>query len=549
MPDSNDLAQLAPLVAAEARRAKVAAEARRAKKRLRAPEQPRPYYVSHLIRETGRHRFGAAFGAIYEDERRRFREGFADVRVGSYAYDHVQGGGLEDNDTNAESFKYATLPITGGRGFEHALWRLTECRYREAVESMLRKRAAALHMRDPNAALPAFQRRRGKISLAPEPAPEVDVARWRRYVQRASAYGNEHPGLYNSFVQLSITVETRLQVDTEGNQILERRPYWDLQVNLDLDNGSGIEVPWNLHWLVTDPAELPSLRRLRSAFRQAVPHLAELAAAPTLRAYSGPVWLDPQPAGLLVHEALGHRFEGNRLLSDGEGQTFRDAVGEDLLPDFLHLYDDPTLRSFEGQSLAGHYLFDDEGVAAARADLVQAGRVAGFLTSRAGIAERHRSNGHARASGAFRPMSRMGVTVLEADGGLTDAAMKRALIDEVERAGLPFGLHIKRAEGGETTTKAYEFQAFLGQVTSATRVFPDGREELVRGVNFVGTPLNALRGVLAAGTRSEVDNSYCGAESGWVPVSTISPSLLIEDLEIQSDPARRMSPFTYPMPE
>jgi TldD protein len=187
-------------------------------------------------------------------------------------------------------------------------------------------------------------------------------------------------------------------------------------------------------------------------------------------------------------------------------------------------------------------------VAASRADLIERGRISGYLTSRAGIARGHRSNGHARNESFERPMSRMGVTIVEAQDGVDDQGLKQRLLEEVKRRRLPFGVHVLMADSGETATKAYDFQAFLGQIRAATRVYPDGREELMRDVNFVGTPLNAVSGVLAAGTRYEVDNSYCGAESGAVPVSTVSPALLLANLELQSSARSAHAPHTYSLP-
>jgi predicted Zn-dependent protease len=260
------------------------------------------------------------------------------------------------------------------------------------------------------------------------------------------------------------------------------------------------------------------------------------------------VWLDPRPAGLLIHEALGHRLEGNRMLSKGEGQTFRDALETGMLPPALRVYDDPSLTHVGGESLIGHYRYDDEGVAASRADMIDEGRVGGFLTTRMPIGPRHRSNGHARCETFERPVSRMAVTMVEAADPVPEAEMRRLLLQEVKRRNLPFGVRILDAEGGETATKAYDFQAFLGEIKVATRIFPDGREELIRGANFVGTPLNAVGGIVAAGTRAEVDNSYCGAESGYVPVSTVSPAVVVEDLELQSDARRALGAYTYPLP-
>lgn len=145
-------------------------------------------------------------------------------------------------------------------------------------------------------------------------------------------------------------------------------------------------------------------------------------------------------------------------------------------------------------------------------------------------------------------MSRMGVTILEATNGLDQATLREQLIDQIKQQGLPYGIRIIDATGGETATDSYDFQAFLGEVNLASRIYPDGREELVRGINFIGTPLNAVHGIIAAGDQPVLDNGWCGAESGFVPVSTITPSLLVRHLELQSKSETPYTQYCYPMP-
>jgi predicted Zn-dependent protease len=524
-------------------------EAFRAKDELKAPGHPRPYYLSYVLRDIEQVWVDARFGTLFADERRRWRRCFADVRVGSYRYDHVQDGGLSDNSTKAESYGYTSLPIGENLGgMMHGVWQLTEARYREAAEDLLEKRAEQLHVQDPNRGLVAFERRDPKKHIETPEVPETDREKWARYVEAASAIGLHVPDLYGCEVELTVRNVTRMIVNTEGSNVVDRQPFWQLSVMLDLSTERGVTVPWNLSHFVTDPSELPELAALKKEMRDAIAMMRKIAAADTLHGYSGPVLLDPKPAGLLMHEAIGHRLEGNRLLSSGEGQTFRNALGSEIFPESLSMRDDPSLSRYNGKSLVGHFLYDDEAVPAGRAELVDRGRIRGYLTSRAGVARGHHSNGHARNESFERPMSRMGVTIVEAHEGVDDRSLKRMLIEEVKQRKLRFGVHVLLADSGETATKSYDFQAFLGQIRAATRVYADGREELVRDVSFVGTPLNAVRGIIAAGARREVDNSYCGAESGAVPVTTISPALLVENLELQSSARSAHAPLTYPSP-
>jgi hypothetical protein len=142
----------------------------------------------------------------------------------------------------------------------------------------------------------------------------------------------------------------------------------------------------------------------------------------------------------------------------------------------------------------------------------------------------------------------MGVLLVKPENGLGDGELKQVLLREIRRQNAPFGIHIVEATSGETATDAYNFQAFLGEINLAAKVYPDGTEEWIRGANFVGTPLNGIHSIIAAGRRLHVDNAYCGAESGYVPVSTISPALVLSELELQSKPDSRYTQFSLPIP-
>ncbi len=526
-----------------------ATELDRAMAGMRIPGQPRPYYISYLIRDEERWRIQAKYGAMKADTHERSRNAFVDVRVGSHRADHLRDGGLEDNDKDAESYGYIDLPH-GPKldGVRHGLWRLTDARYREAVDSLFQKRSHELTFLDENRHLAAFERREAVVDLGWKPFPEVDVEHWRDYVERASDMARRYPEVKDSSVEFTAAHVCRTFVNSEGSRIVECQPVWSIEFYLWLLSDAGYAFPWTLKHTVTDPAELPDLGAFRRQARGIVERLRKLSAAPTVRSFSGPALLEPVPAGLLIHEAIGHRLEGNRLLSSGEGQTFKDSLGQRILPEFLSLRDDPTRSTFDGRSLVGHYRYDDEGVPATSAELVDRGVLKGFLTGRTGVAKRHRSNGHARADYHERPISRMANLIVESHGGLGDRELKRILLDEVRKQGAPYGIRIVDATSGETATDAYNFQAFLGEANLAAKVYPDGREEWIRGVNFVGTPLNAVRNIVAAGDRCAVDNAWCGAESGDVPVSTISPALVVSELELQAKPDAPYTPFTFPMP-
>ena len=524
-------------------------EIARAMKQMRIPRQKRPYYISFLIRDEEDWRLKAKYGTLIADSHERRRNAFCDVRVGTYKNDQVRDGGLEDNDKDAESYGYVDLPFGEKMdGVRHGLWRLADARYREAVEALLYKRSHEVTYVDPNRHLQSFERRDRVVDMDYTPFPRVDRAAWARFVERASTLVKTSPGIKDSSVEFQAEHTCRVFVSSEGSTQIHCQPIWAIDCYLWLLSEKGDPFPWTLRHMVTDPSELPDVEEFRRQIRQAAGRLRLLARAPTLRSFSGPALLDPIPAGLLMHEAVGHRLEGSRLLASGEGQTFKDSLGAQILPEFLSIRDDPSLRRFNGRTLVGHYRYDDEGVAAQNVKLVDRGKLTGFMTTRVGVARRHHSTGHARAQYHQRPISRMGVMIVDSENGLGPKELKQALIEEIRRQKAAFGVRIAEASSGETATDAYNFQAFLGEAGLVSKVYPDGREELIRGVNFVGTPLNAIRNIIAAGRQLEVDNAFCGAESGYVPVSTISPALLVSELELQAKPEAPYTPYTFPIP-
>ncbi|MBX3249596.1 MAG: hypothetical protein KF901_20635 [Myxococcales bacterium] len=521
----------------------------RAMAEMKIPRHPKPYYLSYLVRHDEEHRIEAKYGALTMDLTEVRRSCYADVRVGSYRRDQVRAGGFKDNLTDLESNELVRLPISGSPdGLRFALWRLTEAKYREACDDFLHRIAVELNFRDEHAALPSFERREAIEEVHWRKLPEFDRDAAEAFVLRASASLKSLPCVRDSHVRISAINAIRIFVSSEGTTLVQAIPYRVVELHLWYLSPEGHAFPQTETWFVTDEAELPDLNTVKQTAKRLHARAESLAKAPVLRAFSGPVLLSPKAAGLMIHEALGHRLEGNRLLAEGEGQTFRDAVGETIILPGLSVRDDPTLTSFEGKSLTGAFAFDDEGVPAQPAELIREGVLTGFLTSRTPIGKKHRSNGHGRAAYHQRPISRMGVTIAEATHGLDDEALWQAFLEEIRSQGAPYGIWIIDAFGGETSTESYDFQAFLGEIDLAARVFPDGRYELVRGVDFVGTPLNAIGGIVAAGARREVDNSWCGAESGYVPVTTISPALLVDELELQAKPQRPMTPYAYPMP-
>lgn len=266
----------------------------------------------------------------------------------------------------------------------------------------------------------------------------------------------------------------------------------------------------------------------------AAQRLTELRDAPLVDPYAGPAILRGRAAGVFFHEIFGHRVEGHRQKDEDEGQTFTSRVGLPILPPFLSVVDDPTLAVLGKTDLNGHYSFDDEGVAAQRVQLVDHGILRNFLMSRAPIAGFPSSNGHGRRQPGNEVVARQGNLMVIPHQTVPYAELRSRLLAEVRKQGKPFGLVFDDISGGFTFTGRSEPNAFVVQPVTVWKVFPDGKpDQLVRGVDLIGTPLTTFARITAAADDLDVFNGVCGAESGWVPVSASSPSLLVSEVEVQ----------------
>jgi len=525
-------------------------EIERSMSKLRSPGHPKPYFISYLARDHQSYNVWGRYGSVATERRDHKRNCYTDLRVGSYKYDQITEGGLEDNSEDAESFELIDLPCDNNLdATRFCLWRLTDAKYREAVKAYHGRKARDVSYLDENKGLGSFRVASSSISESKIRAFNIDQKHYRVLVKKLSLLFKAELDVKNSYVEFQADLETKVFVSSEGVQRVWQVPtfqlniyFWYLTKKYNQD--------FSLNFVLADLGELPDYRALKREIIAKIDLAKKISKGSVMTSYAGPVLLAPKPAGLFIHEVLGHRLEGSRLLADSEGKTFKDKLGAKVMNSELSVIDDPTLKKVSGSSLVGHYPYDDEGSLAKAVTLIENGVLKNFLSTRSPLKQQKDcfSNGHARSQNFERPISRMANLIVRAQSGLSWPNLKQKLINEVVDKGLPFGVVLYEVEGGETGTEAYDFQAFLGEITVATKIFADGREEYIRGVDFVGTPLASLNTIIAAGNVLELDNGYCGAESGTIPVSTLSPSLLLRNLELQSKDSTKVTQYRLPLP-
>lgn len=435
-----------------------------------------------------------------------------------------------------------------------ALWMLTEDQYKDAVATFSAVESAEQVRSQDEDKPPSPDFSDDKPNIHSEPPVALDLAAlakaWEPRLREASATLADDPRVLESQAVLYVTVDNRTFVSSENTRVQGSQVQLRLMLQAHAQADDGMLLQRFENFDVHKPDQLPAQPVLLATAKRLREEVVALRAAPLAEPYAGPAVLAGRAAGVFFHEIFGHRLEGHRQKDDAEGQTFANMLGKRVLPGFLDMVDDPTAETLGGTPLAGHYYVDDEGIAAQRVVLVERGKLKGFLLGRSPVLPFTKSNGHGRRERGYQAVARQGNLIVTSRKTIPDGQLRRALIDEVRRQGKPYGLWFSDIEGGYTITDRSGPQAFKVMPRLVYRVYPDGRpDELVRGADIVGTPIAAFETIIATGDTPGIFNGMCGAESGDVPVSAVSPSLLLRNMEIERTAHEREKPPLLPPPE
>lgn len=362
---------------------------------------------------------------------------------------------------------------------------------------------------------------------------KFDARLWQEKVRKWSQYFSDKPEVLASNVAVVVQREVKTLVTTEGTKLQHGRSFARILISARGKASDGMNLAASETFEGEDLGRLPDEKAVQKAVEKVYQKLAALLKAPLAEPYTGPAILSGKSAGVFFHEIFGHRIEGHRQKDESEGQTFTKMVGQKILPDFLSVKMDPTLHHLAGIDLYGWYNFDDEGVVARPVSVVKAGVLENFLMSRSPINGFPVSNGHGRKQLGAEVVSRQSNLVVESSKAVSNADLRKQLIEEIKKQNKPYGLYFEEVSSGFTITSRRGLQAFSVVPVMVYKIFPDGRpDQLIRGADVVGTPLTSFSKIVQTSNETTVFNGYCGAESGQVPVSASSPALLVSEIEI-----------------
>jgi TldD protein len=511
-----------------------------------AKTDPSPYFLSYAVSDIDATVIVASNGSVIFSTSLVLRQGDVMTRVGSLALDNTH------NQSRESGIVSGSLPLNSDTdAMARVLWQLTDRGYEQASAAFAKVKTSNVVQADEEDKSPDFSTEAPLTHAdAMQFRPFTAQKAWEERTRKISATFLKYPEVYSSIVYFTATADRSYLATSEGSALVRPSAMVRLVIQAAARADDGTELMRVESFQAATAEQLPSDADLEAKVAKMSGDLKDLRAAPSADPYAGPAMLSGRAAAVFFHEVLGHRLEGHRQRDESEGQTFTKKVNQLVLPEFLSVTDDPTMKELNGVKLAGYYDYDDEGVAAQRVTAVENGVLKNFLMSRMPIKNFTQSNGHGRRQPGLMATGRQGNLIVTSTNTVKDAELRQKFVEEIKKQGKPFGLYFDDIQGGFTLTGRTSPQAFQVLPVMVYRVYADGRpDELVRGVDIVGTPLLSLNNIMLTGDTLQVFNGVCGAESGQVPVAAAAPAMLFSTIEVQKRRRGTDRPPILPPPD
>ncbi|MDR3093549.1 MAG: TldD/PmbA family protein [Bacteroidales bacterium] len=510
----------------------------------------RPYFISFRVDETKSATVRASMGSLIYSRTSHHRVFTPMVRIGSYRMDNYHQI-RETSAMNRTEPSYIPLDDSP-EAISQTIWWMTDQTYKNAVERYVKAKSnMAVKVKEEDTSDDYTPQQPVKYF---EPELQNDYLRfnraeWEKKLCRYSEAFAQLTDIIDGWANISVQTVRKYYLSSEGTEVAHNQVYIHLTVGASVKADDGMDLPLQHSWFALTVGHLPSDKEVQAQAAWMIAKLEKMKQAPVVDAFSGPALLSAEAAGVFFHEIFGHRTEGQRMRLESDGQTFKKKINEAVLPPFLTVYMDPTITKYKDTELNGSFRFDDEGVRGEKVMLVENGILTHFLMSRVPIEGFPASNGHGRAAPGYNPVTRQSNLIVETAQPKSEKELRKALKEELQQQGKDFGYYFASVTGGFTQTGRYTPNAFNVTPTEVYRVYADDRpDELVRGVDLVGTPLAMFSQIEQAGDQYGVFNGMCGAESGNIPVSCVSPMLFVKQIEIQKKAKSQSKPPLLPKP-
>ncbi|MFP4061046.1 MAG: metallopeptidase TldD-related protein [Bacteroidales bacterium] len=518
-------------------------ELNREMEELSKAETP-PYYMAYRVNDLESVSLKASLGSVVNTDHMSRRIAGVSVRVGDYNFDNTR---VEDNSGGYSPYQNNVTGILPGEdkpeAINHSLWLLTDQAYKEAVTTYNQLVQKEKYNKNQKKNGPDFSVEEPGVHFEPrqKSLAEFDFEPWKKILSEVTGEFLKYPDIVQADAFMNYFTERKYLVSTEGSSVVQNFSYAQLHLLCAIREKDGTLVPYYKTFTGLTPDQVLDNVELLPEAKNIAGKLRKLLDAPMAEPYTGPAILSPHATGVFFHEIFGHRIESHRFKGESDGQTFAKKLGEKVLPKFMNVQFNPLVEEYNTTPLIGNYKYDDEGVKAEKVDIIRNGILVDFLRSRIPYGKKATSNGHGRAMAGVNPVARQSNMFVTSEKPKTEKELRKLLIKECKKQDLPYGYYFKEVIGGFTFTQRSMPNVFNIIPLEVYRVYTDKRpDELVKGVDLIGTPLVMFSKIKATSENYEVFNGFCGAESGNVPVSTIAPAMFVTQIETQLKNVQKM---------
>jgi TldD protein len=508
-------------------------ELAREKADLVIPGMLRPYFIQYRLEDIHTYDAIASYGALTRESESHQSVVRVEVRIGSDVSDSSSARGdgsleLAPVDSDPAALKYA-------------LWSATDDAYKNALRAYATKQATLKNFQSAPTAND-FTPAKAVTLIEPLATLTIDRDDWKHRLIEASGLFEKSPetrtfaeAVEYSSASITALVVNRYTVNTDGTLLRHGYSGYSEGVSVGGQADDGMELGRSNGSVATTAAGIESPAALNKRVLEDLISFNELRHAPIVdpEDYHGPVLFSGDASADVFNRLFVPNIEADRPDIGTSARTqgaYQSSFKTPVLPTFLSVVDDPTLRTFEGHSLLGAYKVDDEGVPVEPVDIVVHGKLMNYLVGRQPVKDFPESNGHGRAVLGQSAHSRAGVLIIKSSEPLSAEAIRAKL------------LALAKEQGRDV----YSVETLSGELAPRMlfRVSPDGKRTLVRGAVFDELDQRAIRsGILAAGGKP-----YIAQQVNPVPQTTIAPELLFGDIAVKrANEEQHKLPY-YPPP-
>ncbi|MCB2220973.1 MAG: TldD/PmbA family protein [Bacteroidetes bacterium] len=503
---------------------------------LQTQEYP-PYYMEFKAVESFHAGASSSMGSTLNYTIDKSKSFSPTIRIGSYKFDNTHSFDNEFSDFYSGFSNFTLLPRELNPDLvKYTIWETTNDLYKDVLETYQNK-LDKLDSAEMNNINDFSQEVQTVYDEAPLPTSTFDINmdQWKEKLNKYTEIFKGIPEITIATASLGYSIDRVYFINTEKSEITQNKQLCLLTLMVLGRTEEDEFMPYSQAYYAFTPEGLPPDSIIMADMVNIRDKVLDLCKAPKAEPYTGPAILSAEAAGVFFHEILGHRIEGHRMENSFNSKTFKDKIDREVINKSISVYSDPTQSTWEGKDLIGFYKYDDQGIQAQKVMNIEEGKLKNFLMSRKPIEGFDHSNGHGRANLAMDPVARQSNLFVESNDPESFTQLKKKLLKECKKQKKEYGYYFKTVSGGFTNTMNYQPDYFNILPIEVYRIYVDGRaDELVKGVNLIGTPLIMFSEILAAGDVREVFSGMCGAESGSVPVSTIAPAMLVRKVETQN---------------